>query len=314
MLLWQLLFGSTAHFIINVFGAFTFLAAGLLYFDASHADKLNRTILFRSAGFFLLATTIILNASTIPLEIITVFAQTIKNIGLLLILISLMSEPVLHKPSRKKTAALAGVATLTTVTWATTPFSAILFLLIAVTYLRKATEGMEKQLKGAGVAFLLLAGAEAFQIPLYWADTPVIFWSKIFAEFGIVWSIQRFLQFAGILVFAVWIWGYIRFQLRVQLLVSTMGLSLVVFVTATVFYTFMLLRNMEADALSHLATDVQVLAYSLDALKAKTLAHAQAVAQDSSVKDALQANDSEKLYMLSSDYIIAQQTEAKIYS
>src|SRR3989344_5157694 len=137
MLLLQLLFGSTAHFIIGVFGAFTFFAAGLLYFDASHADKLHRTTLFRSAGFFLLALSLVIHASTVSLVPVLAVEQAIKIIGLVLILLSLLSEPILHKPFRKKTGTLAGIAMVTTITWATTPLSTILFFLIAITYLRK---------------------------------------------------------------------------------------------------------------------------------------------------------------------------------
>lgn len=312
MVLWQLLFGSAAHFIIVVFGAFTFLAAGILYLNASHVDKHNNTVLFRSVGFFFLAINLVIHASTVLPDSVLALAQAIKIVGLFLILISLLSEPILHAPFRKKTKELVGVAGLTTVTWVMMPLSITLFLLIAITYLRKATEGMEKQLKGAGIAFLFFAAADAFQIPLLWSDTPVIFWSKVLSEFGIVWGIQHILQLAGSLIFAIWIWGYIRFQVRMQLLVSTIALSLIIFVTTTVFYTFLLLRNMEEDAFSHLATDVKVLDYSLGALKAKTLTNAQAIAQDSSITAAFDAHDSEKLYARASDYMLAQQTDTLV--
>lgn len=311
MLLLQLLFGSTAHFIIIVCSAFTFFAAGLLYFDATSAIKRNQTTLFRSAGFFLLATTMAIHASSISLDYVIAFAEVTKIIGLILVLISLVNEPVLHRPSRHTVHALTMTA-FSTMTWSLVPVSTALFLLVAITYLRKATEGLEKQLKGPGVAFLFFAVAEAFRIPLFWSGTPVIFWSKILSEFGIVWNIQHILQFAGTLIFAVWIWGYIRFQLRIQLVVTTMALSLIVFVTTTVFYTFLLLKNMETDALSHLATDVQVLNYALDSLKEQSLAHAKAVAQDSSIKEAFQTNNRELLYSLSSDYMVSQETDSLV--
>lgn len=306
-MLTQLLFTNTAHFALTVLSSFVFFAAGLLYFDSWQVDKLKKTPLLRSIGFFLLAFVAAIHATGVEISLIVLFAQVSKIIGLILILVSLILEPILHSP-RKVT--LSGIVpfALPVLSSALIPLSAILFLLIAATYFRKTTEGLEKQLKGAYFAFLFLGIAEVLQIPFFWSDTPVVFWSKILAIYGTVWNIHHIFEFVGILILAVWAWGYIRFRLQVQLFVSVIALSLILFLTTTVLYTFLLLRNLEDDALAHLKTDVNVLQYSLESVKEKTLAHAQAVAQDPSVKQTFVSQDKAGLYNLITDYMSAQKT------
>lgn len=304
----QLLFANTAHFALTVFTAFVFFAAGLLYLDSWQVDKLKKTPLLRSIGFFILALVSVTHAISLEIPIIALLLQLARITGLALILISLIQEPILQSSHREKLALFIPFA-IPAFTLSLVPLSTVLMLSISAAYFRKATEGLEKQLKPAFVAFLFLGLSEVLRIPLSWSDTPVVFWSKILAPFGLVWSIHHVFELIGILILAVWIWGYIRFRLQVQLFVSTIALSLILFLTTTVFYTFLLLRNLEDDALAHLKTDVNVLQYSLESLKEKTLAQAQTVAQDESIKQEITKNDKTKLYNLTADYMFAQKTD-----
>lgn len=310
-MLFELLFLSTAHFALLVLTAFVFFAAGLLYLDSWQVNKKMKTPLLRSTGFFLLALVASLSATSLKFPEIIFLTQLLNISGLFIILISLTSEPVLHPPKKENLAVMTTFA-LPVISQALIPLSGVLMLLIAVTYFRRATEGLDKQLKPAAIAFFFLALSELVRISFFWEDTSVIFWSKLLAPLGIVWNIHDILQFVGIGILGVWVWGYIRFRLQVQLFTSTVALSLVIFLITTFFYTFLLLKNLEDDALIHLKTDVNVLKYSLESLSQQTLAQAQAIAQDSSIKEAFAKNDKDQLYTLTTDYLLAQKTSTLI--
>lgn len=305
----QLLFANTAHFALTVFSAYAFFAAGLLYFDSWTVNRLKITPIVRSIGFFLLAIVAVFHATAAGIPIAILFAQVANVIGLVLILTSLVGEPILKPPHKQKLALFIPFA-IPVFSSSLIPLSTVLMFLIAATYFRKVTEGFEKHLKPAYAAFLFLGLSEAMRISFFWSDTAVVFWSKMLAPYGPLWTIHHIFEFIGILILAVWVWGYIRFRLQIQLFVSTVALSLVIFLTTTVFYTFLLLRSLEDDAFSHLKTDVNVLQYSLESVKERTLVHARAVAKDAFVKQAFVGQDKTELYSLTVDYMAAQKANS----
>ena len=233
-MLTQLLFFNTGHFALSVFTVFTFFAAGLLFLDAWQVDKLKKTPLLRSIGFFFLALVAAIHATSIEIPLIVLLAQLSKIIGLVLILISLIHEPILHAPPKEKLSLIVPFA-LPVFSSSLIPLSTMLMLLIAATYFRKATEGLDKQLKPAFFAFLFLGLSEALHIAFFWSNTPVVFWSKMLAPFGLIWDIHHIFEFIGILILAIWVWGYIRFRLQVQLFVTTIALTLSIFLITTFF-------------------------------------------------------------------------------
>ncbi|MBF8250014.1 MAG: Methyl-accepting chemotaxis protein [Candidatus Levybacteria bacterium] len=334
-MLTELLFFNTFHFALTAFTAFVFFAAGLLYFDSWQIDKLKKTPLFRSIGFFLLAGVAATHASSLSFPSITTLAQIFKISGLTLIFFSLFKEPILNKPAAdippptvadiqanerisskakspktKKKArtkmALVIPFVFPAIFPSLVPLSAVLLLFVAISYFRKSTEGLEKQLKPAAFAFFLLALAEFTSISFFWSDILNVFWSKMLADFGFVWITNHLLELIGIFIFAIWIWGYIRFRLQIQLFITVVGATLGIFLVTTFLFTFLLLKNLEADALVHLKTDVNVLQYSLNRLRLETLANAKAIAQDASFKEAFSKNSPADLYKITSDFMVSQ--------
>jgi hypothetical protein len=333
-MLTQILFLNTGHFAFTILSAFTFFAAGLLYLDSWQVDRLKKTPLFRSIGFFLLAAVTI--ATFFPFPIITTLAQIIKIGGLSLIFLSLAREPILGKPGTniplptidtqpaqsvineakstktKKKAKLKMAAfipfALPIISYSLVPLSAVLFLLIALLYFRKSTEGLEKQLKPAAFAFLFLALAEFVNISFFESGTLNVFLSRMLADFGVVWIIHHLLGLTGIIILLTWVWGYIRFRLQTQLFATIVGSILIVFLATTSLLTFILLKNLENDALEHLKTDVNVLQYALNSLRFEALSHAGVVAQDSSLREALKQGSSSDLYKITSDFMLSQNT------
>lgn len=309
----QLLFATTLHFALTVFSAFVFLATGLLYLDAWQINTHKKTFLLRAIGFMMLSLVAAIHATALENAQLILTSQVIHGIGLLLILVSLIAEPMIRSTHQKPLRALFFIPFIMPVfSLSLMPLSAVFMLCIAATYWRKATEGLEKQLTPACIAFLFLGFSEILHIPFFWSDTPVIFWSKILSDYGILWNIQHSVEFVGVVILALWVWGYIRFRLHVQLFVSIIALSLILFLTTTVFYTFLLLANLEHDALSHLKTDVNVLQYALLGVKEKTLAHAQTVAHDARMQHAVKTQDKLLLYTLATDYMINQKTTSLV--
>lgn len=307
----QLLFLSTIHYTLTLFAAFTFFAAGLLHLDSWQIHKHKSPLLVRSIGFFFLALDATFNATSIEIPLVVLGMQFFKTAGLGLILLSLVREPILQPLDKKKLALFAPLIPIipfvpSVLTSSLVPLSAVLTLLISAVYFRKTSEGFEKQLKQAHFAFLFLGISEFLSIMFFWSQTPVAFWSKLLAPYGPLWIIYHLASFAGSLILGIWAWGYIRFRLQLQLFVSIVGLSLTLFLLTTIFYTSLLLKNQEEDALSHLKTDVSVLQYSLDTLKESTLANTKIIAQDDNVRQALLVNDKDQLYALTSDYMVSQ--------
>lgn len=306
-MLTQLLFFNTAHFALSALTTFVFFATGLLFLDSWQIDKIKKTPLIRSAGFFALAVVSALHAASLNIPAVELLMQILRIIGLVLILFSLVGEPILHKSGREELKVIVPLV-LSPLTFALISLSGVLILIIAIYYLRRATEGLDRQLKPAAIAFFLLSLAEFAHISFFWSDTTDILLSKALAEYGLLWNIQHTLELVGISILALWTWGYIRFRLQVQLFATTVILTISIFLITTFFSTFLLLKNLEEDALAHLKTDVNVLRYALDRLQLEILSDAKAIAQDSDFKQAFLKNDSSKLYEITSEFMLSQKT------
>ena len=310
----QVLFFNISHFALSVFTAFVFFAAGLLYFDSWKVDRLKKTPLLRSVGFFLLAVVASFHAASIETVFILFLMQLFKISGLVLILVSLISEPVLHPPGKGNLpAGKAGLRVvapfiLPVFSVMLIPISGVLMFLILGVYFRRVTESFDKQLRSPVLAFLFLGISEILRIPFFWSDTAIVFWSKILSTYGLVWNMHHIFEFAGILILALWVWGYIRFRLQIQLFTTIVALTLCIFTITTFFFIFLLLRNLEADALSHLKTDVRVVQYAIERLEAESLAIATAVAENPEVKSAFLKKNENDLYSLASNLMLSYNT------
>lgn len=245
----------------------------------------------RSIGFFLLAAVYAVYASGTSHAVVLIAVQLLAIIGLTLIAISLLYEPVLGKPVTTKAVLVLPAILSTANPVSLVPVSATLLGIIAWRYVRRATAGLDKQLKPAAIAFSLLTLAEVTRMTFLWGTSTNVFWSSLLAKYGAVWDVYMLLQLMGIVTLAIWAWGYIRFRIHIQLFVTIMSSVVVIFIFTTLFFTFLLLKNIEKEALSHLKTDTQVFAYSLDRLQLESLSHARAIAADGELQTAIKKKD-----------------------
>lgn len=297
------LFFANLHFTIKVLAALIFFATGWLHYVSWKLKKKEKILLVRSFGFFLLSAMSAGQATSIGLPMFVLFLQAIKILGLVTILISLINEPTLHPPKKEAAAVL-----LLLITESLVPISAVLYLVVAITYLRKSTEGYEKQIKPMFFAFLFLSLSEFINISFFAKDSQVVFWSNLLADFGPTWIASRIFELLGIIIMGIWTWGYIRFRAQAQLFIIFVTSSLLIFTITTFSFTFLLLKNLERNALDHLKTDVKVLQYAVDRLKSEALADAKVVAENSVIKDAIVSGNSEKLYKTTLEFMLSQNT------
>lgn len=188
------------------------------------------------------------------------------------------------------------------------PFIAILFLIIAIFCWRKSTEGFDKQLKPAALAFSILFVAETLAIGYAWNISSNTYLVQLFAEQGPVWIAALVLEAIGMTVLGFWIWGYIRFRLFEELFIISLAMSLSIFLATTFLFTYFLMRNMEQSALDHLKVDVKVLQYALEGYQSESLAHAKAIANDTTVTQTMAQGDTNTLHTILSEYLISQNT------
>lgn len=310
----NILLTNVFHFALAVFSGFVFLLGGILFLDSWTLDKGKKELLIRAAGFASLAIAAGIRASSLETPLFVFSERVAITVGLFLVLASVLIGPLLLPPSKQKGEKKKKKAPiiLPIISTALIPLTAALNFAIAAVYFVRATTGYDKQMKPLVWAFVSLGVAETLRALTAWSSAAVIFWSRLLEPFGFVWNLDELFEFVGVLIIAIWAWGYIRFRLRPQLFAMTVALSMIVFLLTTSFFVFMLLKNLERDTLAHLNTDINVFAYSLDNLKDKVLANTQAVAQNSEVRQAFVERDRNKLYQLASDYLVAQEANSLV--
>lgn len=289
---------NNIHFALTILTALAFFAVGWLYFDTGQAEK-RRNILLKNIGFFLLALTWLTHAITSQFTDYAIIINSLKVLGLILLLISLISEPILKPPFQKK-GALALVFLPSFINPSLVLLSAILLFILALLFWQKAEKGLEKQLKPLVFSLLCFAAVDLLHFSYTYSDTSIVFWANVLSQYGPVWIIQHLFQLAGTVVLGLWAYGYIRFRLHVQLFLTTLTSSVIIFLLITAFFTVLLLKNLENDALNHLQTDVRVMQYSLETLQAKALDNTRSITLDNELKEALSKKDKEKLYKITS--------------
>lgn len=318
----NLLFFSIFDFAIYVIGAFVFFSTAILFFDSWKVDRQKKSLLIRFTAFLLIALAFAVTASTQngqpPHQAITI----VKIVGLSLILVSYLKEPILKKPdvgtapvkrmkngNAKKDAlsALFISPLFSSMQWVVSIVPAALSLMIFWRQHLHSTKGLDKQLKPLSFAFLFFSLSEIAYVPIViWSNTTNVFWSKILALHGTLWNVHQLLLLVGLIILGVWTWGYIRFRIQIQIFTVILASVYTAFIFITLFFSYLLINNLEKDALSHLETDAKVFQYTLDQLELKSLSFTQSIASDIGLQQALVDNNEQSLYEITSSYLLSQ--------
>jgi methyl-accepting chemotaxis protein len=180
-------------------------------------------------------------------------------------------------------------------------FAAVLvFEAAAVAYLywQRATTNLEKHLKPVALVFLLLALAELVGLVSFFRSTDNVQLFNLVRAFGWAWWLEHLLLLAATVVLGRWVWGYLVKRLQSQLfIIFTTGVT-IIFLVVSVSFTFLLFRNVAADALTNLEVAGKVLNYSLESKKAETAASAALFAQNAQLGPLVASGDHDKIVTL----------------
>jgi hypothetical protein len=294
-----LFFLENIHFALLSFLGLLLLGVCWLYFDAWIVKK-NPVGLLKIGGFFLLSLTFFLDAVKIETTIIT--STLLQNnllsnskvvtclIGLLLILIGLLLEPLPKKPkneeleSKKLTALMLPGAIATFISFLN-PF---LLFAVALVILRKAILGLESHLKLLSIVFFLFSIAEGLGVlrnNFLTTLKPDLY--NLVKPFGVIWTLQHTILFITSLLLIKWLFSYLLKRIQSQLMIIFTSSLLLVVVLTTLLFTSQLLQNIKIAVSSQLMTNGNVLAYALDAKKESILADIEVLSENPAVIEGL---------------------------
>lgn len=285
-------FFQNIDFTLNALSFLVFLSLGFLHLDGWTIDKRSvANLLTKSIGFICIGVFYALKASGVDSTLIYGLSHFLLFFGLILVYMSLFYEKILPKPHIQAPAFITVSAT-----FLLGMVSGILHMLIALQYRKKATKGLQKEVLTMYYGFFFLAVAQFLGMFLALSESSNVIVANIFKVYGSVWIVIGIFQIIGLLIISKWIFGYIRFRLNVQLFIITLTSSFLIFIVTTFVFTYVLLSNLQNDALGHLETDSRIFQFALESLQDESLSHTKAVAVDASIKESYADNNIEDLY------------------
>ena len=300
--------GINAQFAINLLAAFVAFAVCWLRFDAwtarrSHAELLSWLGFALLTAGFMLAGSAVTGGSSWS-EGLNGAAIGAKALGLLAIVLAQLFEPLQAVPdisgdsdrlaltSRKRStkkhhgvlafswpAGLNAVGALVGV--------AVLAGIVAGLYWRRATSGLERHLKPVAYGFLAWSLAELALAATHLPTVANPHLETALAAFGPVWWLSLLLSLAGSLVLGRWVWSYLTKRLLSQLYMALIAQVIVIFLLATMSFTYLMLRDVKSAQLNDLQTASRVLQYAVVSRQAQNEAEAQTAAATASVASAV---------------------------
>lgn len=330
--MWNQFILENLHFTVNLFAALAFFAVAWLYLDAWLLKK-NLKDLFKIIGFILISISFVFLATYIETTLlaspllgknITInLVLTLRIIGYFLIALGLALDPLQKRPtaagiasndknlSKQAPPALTpAIAILSTGIFSVFKYAQIaipiLAFLVASLYFRKATVGLEKHLRKISLAFFLISLYELLSLTRLFENTENIDLYNLIAPFKPVWIGTQLVLLAGVWILLRWSWTYLLKRLLSQLFMIYISTVLAIFLLVTVSFTYLLLKNLQAETSSQLQTDVKVLSYALDSKKAQTLSDAELLSQNSQIIKGTVEGDRAILGSTAQDFLITK--------
>lgn len=309
-------FLQNAHFALNLFAALIFFAAAWLYFDAWLGRKKPKES-WKFLGLFFISLSFVAHATEIEQTILAnpIFGgNAIAALGLILriagyaaLAVGLILDPLQKRPDEEKDkSSHAALATAGTGWGFIISLTPILAALCGLLYLKRSTKGLENHLKPVALSFFILSLHELLSLASLFQGTNNVSLFNLVAPFAPLWIIEHLFLLAATIVLGRWVFAYLLKRLQTQLFMIFTTITLVIFLLTTVSFTYLLLNNLESDALAHLTTDVNILSYSIDSKKNEILSDAQVAAQNPQLKNAITTNDRKTLRDITSAILLSK--------
>lgn len=294
-------FFENLRFAISLFAGLVFFAVGWLYFDAWQEKKETKEQI-RYLGYFSLALSFLLAGTQVESTLIEIqlpsflrlaidFGSTAGRIGgYILIILSLILDPIQPRPDLSKLASLVFALpsflkfpVLSLVSF----FYPALASYTGLLYLKRTTVGYEAHLRAVVLSFFILGLSEFFSLFFLFRTSTNVGLYKLVAPFGIVWFIRYLSLGVAIFILGRWVFGYLLKRFTTQLFMIFTTSILTIFLVTAIAFSAILLGNIQREAFNRLEVDISVLSYAIDAKKNQTLSDAQLVAQNSQVVGAM---------------------------
>ncbi len=306
---------QNAHFALNLFAALVFFSAAWLYFDAWSIKKEFKETL-KISGLFILSLSFVAHATQIEQTILkdSIFGSTgltmvslvLRILGYGLLCAGLIIDPLQKRPGEEKHTTTTGAFAVMGVSSFFGILAPILAGATGLLYLKRATIGLENHLKPVAFSFFILSIHELLSLAQYFQYTNNVTLFNLVAPFAPLWIIQHLFLLAAMILLGRWVFAYLLKRLQTQLFMIFTSLILVIFLLTTVSFTYLLLKNLENDALSHLTTDVNILDYSIESKKNEILSDTQVTADNPTLKKAINDNDRKALRQIASSLLLAK--------
>lgn len=311
-------FSQNLHFAISLTAALVFFAMFWLYLDAWSTRKAYKELL-KWLGCLLLSiaylvTGIVIDASVNQLIFgsWTIGAVLfLKTAGYALLIYGQVIDPLQSAPhttgiqpkedspqtNKGLPAAFVGVGMTLKV------LPAIGAIITAYLYWRRATKGLERHLKPVAIGFGLIALSHLLEISSIARSStdPVIY--RLVDDYGLLWWLEHLLLLAGTLVLGRWVWRYLVKRIFSQVFMVFTAMTVAMLLITTISFSFLLVRSVQSDTLNNLESAANTLKYAIDGKKLETMSHAEVIAQNKEVTQAVVNKDHDSLVQLTSEYL-----------
>lgn len=243
---------SNLKLVIYLFGALVFSSMSWLYFDAM-AVRPQKSVLLRALGAMILGIAylggaVLVEGTTITWlsglgEVIDLF----KILGYLILIMGVWSEPLSKRPNSEAVVAKGFLPVWLVGTF--TYLLPVLPALVGLGYLRRASVGLERHLKGMAFGMYTLSIAEILDLRRLYVESSDVRIYDVVREFGPLWIVQLLVLLAGFWMISRWVFGYLlkRFETQITLFMGMLVMS--VFAVATTVFTYVMSSQLEQGAL-----------------------------------------------------------------
>lgn len=300
-------FGQNLHFVVSLLAALTFFAIFWLHLDAWQNSRAFKEVP-KFVGFLLLSISFLISStliehSVLGSSLLGSFGENlsliVRLLGYLSLLYGLVIDPLptvpqtegLDFPGKTKSNKLffgiiGGFLRLPLIVGA---------FAICGLYWRRATLGLEKHLKPVAVGFFLLGLFEFSSSAALLRNSSNPSLVQIIQSFGLIWMIEHILLLAATAILAAWVWKYLITRLQAQLFIIFTTTILLIFLLTTTSFTFLLMGNIQKEALENLNSAGKVLNFALDNKRSESSSNAEAIAANPQIVQLTKNKDGKAL-------------------
>ena len=312
--MWYQFFLENIHFAINLGASLMFFSVAWLYFDA-WTGRRNLKDAIRWLGFLFLsisflAVAVHIESAILPTPLISediriLLLGFLRIAGYGLLIIGLILDPLIPKPSHKSLKVIIPVG-LVPVVYSIQFLFPIFAVIAGFLYLRRATVGLEDHIKPVALVFFILSISELLSLSSLFQTTENVSLFNIVASFGILWILQHIALLISVILLSRWAFSYLLKRFQSQLYIIFSLAILAIFLVTTVAFTALLLKQLEQDAISQLTSNVKVLGYAVDSKRGEAVSDAQVLAQNAQVIQQVQDRSLVPLFETSESFLLAK--------